>query len=124
LECVLLRESVVIMTKSTSGVHQVLEGDVGVHFVEPSATQLSSILHFEGPLSVVIDGLADLSVVGNGGMHEFAQQTLQTLNEPRVTCIFLMNPLAHDPIEVARVRGLFSNHILCDQDGLKITRLA
>jgi len=124
LECVLLRESVVIMTKSTSGVHQVLEGDLGVQFMEPSATQLSTILHFEGPLSVVIDGLADLSVVGNGGMHEFAQQTLQTLNEPRVTCIFLMNPLAHDPIEVARVRGLFSNHILCDQDGLKITRLA
>lgn len=128
LECSFLRESVVVMTKSTSGLRQVLDGDQGINFVElESASQIPPLLHdFEGPLSVVIDGLTDVMMAGdkNGGMYGFAQQVLQTLNEPRVTCLFLLNPSAHDPIEVARVRGLFSNHLLCGKEGLGITRLA
>jgi len=129
LECSFLKESVVIITKDSSGVHQVLEGDQGVSFMNPERTsQLLSVLRgFEGPLSVVIDTLSDLVLLGKqsgDGLYGFVQEALEALNEPRVTVLFLLNPSAHNLMEVARVRGIFSNHLVCGKEGLSTTRLA
>lgn len=134
LECSFLGESVIVITKKSSGVRRVLEGDRGVKFLDLERTsELLPNLHerqresSEGPLTIVFDSLTDMAFTGNqgsSGMYTFVEQALETLNEPRVTALFLLNPSAHDPMEIARVRGIFSNQLVCSKAGVSIARLA
>jgi len=129
LESSFLGESVVVMTKSSSGVHQVLEGDKGVKFVDlERASHLPSLLQDrQGPLSLVLDSLTDVALgatQNGGGLYGFVEGALEVLNEPTITGLFLLNPSAHEPRDVARVRGIFSNQLICGRDGISITRLA
>jgi CheY-like chemotaxis protein len=131
LECAFLGESVVIITKKGSSIRQAFDGDQGVKFIEPErAPELLPILkeNSAGPLTLVLDGLADLglsdatSTNSHDGMYRFAQSALETLDEPRITAIFLLNPSAHDPKDIASVRGAFSNQLAYEKRGVMVAR--
>jgi len=130
LECSFLGESVIVTTKKSSGVRQVLEGDQGVKFIDlEHASELLPTLHeySQGPLTIVFDNLTDMTfngTQGGSGMCTFVQRALETLNDPRITALFLLNPSAHDPMEIARVRGIFSNQLVCSKTGVSVATLA
>ena len=132
LECAFLRESVIIFTQKSSNVRQTFEGDQGVKFVElERASEFLPVTkqNVEGPLSIVLDSLTDLALnqgakVGSYvGMYSFVQQALETLNEPRITALFLLNPSAHDPKDVASVRGLFGSQFVYENNEITIARI-
>lgn len=82
----------------------------------------------EGPLSMVIDSLTDLALGENSadsaykGMYKFVQSAIERLDEPRITAVFLLNPSAHDPKDIASVRGVFSNQLVYDKGGVTVAR--
>jgi len=130
LECGFLGESVVIVTRKGSSIRQALEGDQGIRFIDlERAPELLPIVkeNSEGPLSLVVDSLTDLALnEGSGGdykgMYKFVQQSLQSLDEPRITALFLLNASAHDPKDVASVRGAFSAQLLYEKSGITVER--
>jgi CheY-like chemotaxis protein len=132
LECGFLGESVVIITRKGSSIRQALEGDQGIRFIDlERGPELPPIVkeNSEGPLSLVVDSLTDLALGGgqNGGdykgMYKFVQQALQSLDQPRITAVFLLNASAHDPKDVASVRGAFSTQLLYEKSGITVARL-
>jgi hypothetical protein len=52
----------------------------------------------------------------------FIQTALETLDEPRITAVFLINPSAHDPKEVATVQGAFSHQLIYEKRGVTVAR--
>jgi len=132
LECAFLGESVTILTQKSSNVRQVFERDQGIKFIElERASEFLPVMkqNVEGALSVVIDSLTDLALnqiaKGEGyvGMYKLVQQALEELNEPRITALFLLNPSAHDPKDVASVRGLFGSQFLYDKNEFTVARI-
>jgi len=131
LECASLGESVTILTQKGSNVRQVFEGDQGVKFVDlERAAEFLPVMkqNSEGPLSIVVDSLTDLALnqsanVGDYvGMYKFVQQALETLDEPRITALFLLNSSAHDPKDIASVRGLFGSQFVHEKNEITISR--
>lgn len=131
LECAFLKESVVVITRKGSSVRQVLDGDQGVKFIDlERVQQLLPMIkeNSEGPLTLVVDSLTDIALNqpsdGNGhnGIHSFVQYALEALDEPRITALFLLNTSAHDPKDVAGVRGAFNNRLVCQKTGVSIGR--
>jgi len=131
MECSFLGEAVSIVTQKGSSVQQALEGDQGIKFIDlERAQELLPILkkNFEGPLSIVIDSLTDLALNDNsdggpdGHMYKFVQSAFESLNESRITALFLLNPSAHDAKEIAGVRGLFNNQLTYDKGGVTVAR--
>ncbi len=132
LECAFLQEPVVVMTQKASSIRQALEGDQGIRFIdlERLTWRLLSVVkeNSEGPLSLVVDSLTDLAFNEDPdggeyrGMYKFAQYAVQVLAEPRITAVFLMNASAHDPKDVASVRGVFNNQLLYGRTGVTVAR--
>jgi CheY-like chemotaxis protein len=131
LECAFLLESVIIMTQKGSSIRQAFEGDLGVRFIDlERAPELLPVLkeNSEGPLSIVVDSLTDLALGDNSdggaykGMYKFVQYALDVLDNPRFTAVFLLNPSAHDPKDIASVRGVFSNQLVYDKGGVTVAR--
>jgi CheY-like chemotaxis protein len=131
LECAFLGEGVNIMTKKGSSIRQALEGDQGFKFIDlERAAELLPVLrkNSEVPLTLIIDSLTDLALNGDDsgqsfmGMHKFVQSALENLDEPRITAIFLLNSSAHDPKDIASVRGAFSNQLVYDKRGVTVAR--
>lgn len=131
LECAFLGEAVTIVTQKGSSIQQALDGDQGVKFIDlERAPELLPIIkkNFEGPLGIVIDSLTDLALKDNsvegqdGRMYKFVQTTFESLNESRITALFLLNPSAHDPKDIAGVRGLFNNQLTYDKGGVTVAR--
>ncbi len=131
LECAFLGESVIIMTKKGSSIRQALDGDSGIKFIDlERAPELLPVLkeNSDGPLSMVIDSLTDLALgdyTANNGhkdMYKFVQSAIETLDEPRITAVFLLNHSAHDPKDIASVRGVFSNQLVYDKGGVTVAR--
>ena len=131
LECAFLGESVIIITQKGSSIRQALDGDQGIKFIDlERARELLPILkeNSEGPLSMVIDSLTDLALSDNSangshkGMYKFVQSAIETLDEARITAVFLLNPSAHDPKDIASVRGVFSNQLVYEKGGVTVTR--
>ena len=131
LECAFLGESVIIVTQKGSSIRQALDGDQGIKFINlERARELLPILkeNSEGPLSMVIDSLTDLALSDNSadgsykGMYKFVQSAIETLDEARITAVFLLNPSAHDPKDIASVRGVFSNQLVYEKGGVTVTR--
>jgi len=56
--------------------------------------------------------------------YKFAQNALKVLNEPRITALFLLNNAAHDPHDLASLRGLFNNQASYDAQGVTIVKLS
>jgi hypothetical protein len=52
----------------------------------------------------------------------FIQTALETLDETRITAVFLINPSAHDPKEVATVQGAFSHQLIYEKGGVTVAR--
>jgi CheY-like chemotaxis protein len=131
LECAFLGESVVIITQKGSSIRQTLSGDQGVKFVDlERASELLPILkeNSEGPLSMVIDSLTDLVLNKHfddeqNGVYQFVQSAIKTLDDSRITAVFLLNPSAHDPKDVASLRGVFNNQITYEKGGVTVARL-
>jgi CheY-like chemotaxis protein len=131
-ECLSNHESIVIITRNGSPIRHDIEGCDGVRFIELEPTlRFSPILseHPEGPLCLVLDSLTDFamfetsSLEGYKATYKFAQHSLQVLGDPRVTALFLLNPSAHPPHDVAGLRGIFSNQIVYDKRGLTAVKL-
>lgn len=131
LECAFLGESVIIMTKKGSSIHQAVDGDQGIKFIDlERAPELLPVLkeNSDGPLSMVIDSLTDLALSGYfdgsgyNGMYKFVQSTIETIDEPSITALFLLNPSAHDPKDIASVRGVFSNQLVYGKGGVNVAR--
>jgi DNA-binding response OmpR family regulator len=129
-ECAFLEEGVTILTCKGSRVRQALEGDEGAKFTElERASELLPVLksNSEGPLTIVIDSLTDLVLSRDSGapptsVHTFIQRALETLDEARITAVFLINPSAHDPKEVATVQGAFSHQVIYEKHGVTVAR--
>jgi DNA-binding response OmpR family regulator len=132
MECAFLGESVVIITRKGSSIRQSLEGDQGIKFVDlERAPELLPILkeNSEGPLSMVVDSLTDLALneassdSASSNVYQFVQSALKTLDESRITALFLLNPSAHDSKDVASIRGVFSNQLMFEKQGVTVVRL-
>jgi len=130
-ECTFLAERVIILTPKGSRVRQALEGDEGTKFVELERTsELLSMLISDSkePVTMVVDSLTELvfNRDPNGtpptSVHSFIQKALETLDETRVTAVFLMNPSAHDSKEVATVKGAFSHQLVYEKSGVSVAR--
>jgi len=77
----------------------------------------------EGPLSIVFDSLTDLALNDEPkGLHKFIQSAMKILDDPRITAVFLLNPSAHDPKDIASVRGAFTNQLGYGKEGVTIAR--
>lgn len=131
LECAFLGEAVTVITQKGSSVQQAFDGDQGIRFIDlERAPELLPILkkNFEGPISIIIDSLTDLALNDSsaespdGIMYKFVQSAFESLNEMRITVLFLLNPSAHDPKDIAGVRGLFNNQLTYDKGGLTVAR--
>jgi len=131
LECAFLGESVTILTQRGSSVRQVFEGDQGLKFIDlERASEFLPVMkqNVDGALSIVIDSLTDLALnqTATGGayvgMYKLVQHALETLDEPRITALFLLNPSAHDAKDVASVRGLFGSQFVYEKNEITITR--
>ena len=130
-ECTLLEEAVVVATRKGSRVRQALEGDIGVKFteLERSSERLPVLKsNSEGPLTLVLDSLTELALNrdSNGApstdVHTFVRTALETLDDARITAVFLINPSAHDPKEVATVQGAFSHQFIYEKSGVTVAR--
>jgi CheY-like chemotaxis protein len=131
LESAFLGESVIIITQKGSNIRQALDGDQGIKFMDlERAPELLPILkeNSEGPFSIVIDSLTDLALseepvnTGYKGVYRFVQSAIETLDDPRITALFLLNPSAHDPKDIASVRAAFSNQLAYGKEGVTIAR--
>ena len=130
LECGFLGESVIVITQKGSSIRRSLDGDQGIKFIDlERAPELLPVLkqNSDGPISMVIDSLTDLALSdhsnGSKGMYNFVQSAIQTLDDPRITVLFLLNPSAHDPKDVASIRGFFSNQLVYDRTGVTVARI-
>ncbi len=122
LECVSSNETIIVLTPTSSVIHQTLENEKGVKVISLTHdTMLTPILddHTHRPLNIVYDSLTDLALsVDPRTAYGFAANSIRQLSDPQVTAIFLLNPSAHDLKDVSSLRGLFSSQITYGKDGL------
>jgi DNA-binding response OmpR family regulator len=132
LECAFLGDTVIVTTQTGSSVRQALQDDNEIHIINvdlDNGFQKTLNEYSRGPISLVFDSLTDLALAEQSetnaykGMYKFAKDSLQTLNDPRITALFLFNPSAHDPKDVASLRGLFNNQLVYEKRGVSIARL-
>ncbi|OGD53021.1 hypothetical protein A3K80_03770 [Candidatus Bathyarchaeota archaeon RBG_13_38_9] len=122
VECIAHEEQVVIMTKPGSIIRDTFEDTKYVEVLDsPTHPMLSSITkdHPRGPLNIIYDNLTDLALSTDAiSTYKFAREALRLLSDNRITAIFLINPLAHDPKEANSIRSLFNNRIYYGKEGL------
>ena len=71
----------------------------------------------------MIDSLTDLALKDDPkSLHKFIQSAMEILDDPRITAMFLLNPSAHDPKDIASVRGAFTNQLGYGKEGVTIAR--
>ena len=129
-ECNFHGEVTFIVTSKGSALRQALEGNNAVKFIDLNLANLTifpPILNESprGRLNIVFDSLTTLSILSESAYKttfKFAQNALQVLADRRVTAIFLLNPSAHEPRDVASVRELFTNQLVYDERGLTAQR--
>jgi CheY-like chemotaxis protein len=131
LECGFLGESVIVITQKGSSIRRSLDGDQGIKFIDlERAPELLPVLkqNSDGPISIVIDSLTDLALSdlpnnsGYKGMYNFVQSAIGILDDDRITVLFLLNPSAHDPKDVASIRGLFGSQLVYGRGGVTAAR--
>jgi len=131
-ECNFHGEVTVIVTTKGSALRQALEGNNAVKFIDMNLANLTifpPILNEypRGRLNIVFDSLTTLSILSESAYKttfKFAQNALQVLADRRVTTVFLLNPSAHEPRDVASLRELFSNQLVYDERGLTAQRFS
>ena len=130
LESAFLGESVIIITQKGSNIRQALDADQGIKFIDlDRAPELLPILkdNSQGALGMVFDSLTDLALgdanSGHNGVYKFVQSAIEALDDQRITAIFLLNPSAHDPKDIASVRAAFSNQLVYGKGGVTVARM-
>ncbi len=74
-------------------------------------------------IALVFDSLSDIILSqGLQECYKFVRQASAIINQGSVSSIFLLTLGAHDEQAVNLMKSLFSNHLLVDQEGLKVTR--
>ena len=134
IEAAFYDEATVVITQKGSAVRQVLEDDENIRFIDlDQLTSFSAILnlHSEGAVSLVFDSITDFILSQHNSTesvcqmgYKFAQNALKVLNESRITALFLLNNAAHDPHDLASLRGLFNNQASYDPQGVTIVKLS
>ncbi len=127
-ECSFHGEVVFVVTSRGSTLRQAL-GANKVTFIDLNPANLTifpPILkeYPQGPVNIVFDNLTTLIIAGESAYntYKFVQTALQVLADRRVTAIFLLNPFAHKPRDVASLRGIFTNQLVYDERGLTVQR--
>jgi hypothetical protein len=76
-------------------------------------------------VSIVFDGLSDLlSSLDPERTFTFLRHALQTLSSEKTTALFLLNPSAHDPKTVSRLRSMFYDQLVYRKAGLQMVKLS
>lgn len=80
--------------------------------------------HPDDKISMVFDNLSDLVLsIGFEKTYNFVRYATDLLSSPRITVLFLLNQTAHDPQISSSMRGLFSNQISIEKDGIHAIKL-
>jgi hypothetical protein len=70
----------------------------------------------------ILSGL--LTTIGQEKTFIFLRHALDMLSSEKVTSLFLLNPSAHEPQIVSRIRGLFHNLLTYEKDELKAVKIS
>lgn len=122
-------ETIVVVTQNGTPIRRTIEKAQNVLLMDlDPRIKFSAILkeHPDGPLNIVFDSITSLALeekFDETTMFSFAQNSLQVLAPPRITALFLLNPSAHEPREIASLRGVFSNLTVYDEEGLTAVKL-
>lgn len=126
-ECVFYNKVALVLTHGGSVIQNVFEGDDGIEILNISYQQtLSEVLekYSKESLCLVYDSITDIILSTNvESAYGYFQNALKFLSEFGATTIFLLNPLAHEPRDVSSIKGLFSNQIKYDKNGLGKIRI-
>lgn len=80
--------------------------------------------HPDDKISMVFDNLSDLILsFGFEKTYNFVKYATDMLSSPRITALFLLNQTAHDPNVSSSLRGLFTNQISIEKDGIHAIKL-
>jgi hypothetical protein len=80
--------------------------------------------HPEGAINILFDNLSDLVFsIGFEKTYHFMRYAAEMLASPRITAIFLVNEIAHDPKVASSLKGLFSNQIFFGKGGIQTVKL-
>jgi len=80
--------------------------------------------HPDDKISIVFDSLSDLVLsFGLEKTYNFVKYAADMLSSPRITALFLLNQTAHNPNVLSSLRGLFSNQISIEKDGIHAIKL-
>ena len=81
--------------------------------------------HPQGAINIVFDSLSDLVLsVGFEKTYHFMRYAAELLASSRITALFLINEIAHDPKVASSLRSLFSNQISFGKDGIHTVKLS
>ncbi len=74
-------------------------------------------------LALIFDNISDM-ILSSGfeNCYKFIRHANEIMGEPRITSLFLITHGAHDEKVVNIIKSLFSNHLVNETSGLKITR--
>jgi CheY-like chemotaxis protein len=126
-ECVFYNKVALVLTHGGSVIQNALKGDNGVEILNISYQQtLSEVLerYSKESLCLVYDSITNITLSTNvESAYGYFQNALKFLSEFGITAIFLLNPLAHEPKDVSSIKGLFSNQIKYNKNGLTKIRL-
>lgn len=74
---------------------------------------------------LVFDKLSELiELVGPENTYSFLHYALDMLSSARVTALFLLNTLAHEPRVVSRIRALFPNLLIYRKNELEVVKIS
>jgi DNA-binding response OmpR family regulator len=131
-ECAFHDETLMIVTQTGNPIQRAIESSNNVLLLDlDPTTRFSAVLnqHPDGPLNLVFDSITGLALLEKSeedtynATYRFAQNSLHILDQPRITALFLLNPAAHDSRDVASLRGIFSNQLVYNDQGLAVVKL-
>jgi hypothetical protein len=127
IECKSWEEIVIVLTKKGTPIYEALKDDDGIELVEiDDSTLISDILnhHSKGNLDLIYDNLTDLSLsFNNQTAYKFASNAISLLNEPRVSSLFLVNTVAHNPQEVSSIKALYTSQVSFSNEGITSVKI-
>lgn len=134
LEWTILGAEVIVISKRSSGLREAFGGDQEIRFLDLDRPLAFLSILKENPdelPAIIFDSLTDLllnetstSWTDHLTAYQFVQEALQAIADPRITAMFLLNSAAHEPKELASLRGMFAVQLVYDKGGLGVTRFA
>ncbi|HKW04597.1 MAG TPA: hypothetical protein VJN71_04785 [Nitrososphaerales archaeon] len=74
-------------------------------------------------ITLIFDNITNMILSsGFDNCYKFIKHANEIMSEPRVTSVFLLTLAAHDEKMVRIIKSLFSDHLVQESSGLKITR--